>query len=84
MVCALADQKYIKASYCKNSHGHMVLWWKRNADALHVALELTISRFTMAPGLSGMDIIGKERRKLLVMPEEVLSFSLFELCWPCV
>lgn len=38
----------------------------------------------MTPSLSGTGSIGKLRRKLLVMPEEVLSFSPCELCWPYV
>ncbi len=61
----------------------MVLRWKRNADSLHVALELRMSCFMRATGLSGMGSIGTERRKLLVMPEEVLTFSLFEVFWHC-
>lgn len=59
----------------------MVLWWKRNAEAPRVALESRLSAFAVTPGLSGMGSVGTERRKLLVMPEEVLSSSLFELFW---
>lgn len=51
------------------------------ADSVHVALVQRIACFTETPGLSGLGCFGLEWRKLLVMAEEVMSFSLCELCW---
>lgn len=82
-VCAEAHKKYIKVLHCPNGCDHMVPWWKRKVDLLCAILQSRISCFIMSPGLSGMSSIGTERRKLLVMPEEALSISvwaLFSLC----
>lgn len=62
----------------------MVPWWKRKADLLCAILQLRISCFIMSPGLSGMSSFGTVKRKLLVMPEEALSISVWALSSLCL
>lgn len=71
---------YISASWCPNRHDHMVFWWKQNADLPHVIPHVELWGFIVNSGLCGRGSIGTRRRKFLVMPKEVLSFALCELC----